>query len=191
MNKTNEIKKLTSTFSKDNSQEEIHEEIFINNAGLVLCNPFLPQLFARLSLTTESGFIDEKSSERGVLLLQSMLFENTTFPEHLIVLNKLICGIEPGISINQNIEISSQEKETMQQMLTVMIQHWSKLGNTSIKGLIESFLIRDGKLNNNDDHWLLSIEHKAYDILLGSIPWSYSPIKYNWMKKPIYVKWID
>lgn len=165
------------------------EEICINNAGLVLCNPFLPRLFSLLQLTGENGFKDRSSTERAVLLLQYMLFESTDTNEHEPMLNKLLCGLDPGIPINCTLEISQSEKETMGQMLKGVIQQWGLLGDTSIKGLIDSFLVREGKLWHEEDAWHLEIEQKGYDVLLDSLPWSYSPVKYAWMKKPLYIKW--
>ena len=179
---------MKKSFTEDD-QPEIQEEIFINNAGLVLCSPFLPRLFTMLELTGDNGFKDKKSTERAVLLLQYMLFESVLFPEHLLVLNKLLCGLETGIPVDRSIKVTQREKETMEQMLNSIIQNWGKLGSTSIKGLIGSFLIRDGKLEQQEDAWYLKVEQKGYDILLDSLLWSYSPVKYAWMKKPIYVKW--
>ena len=92
-------------------------EFFIENAGLVLCNPFLPRLFSRLGLTGEGGFNDRESTEHAVLLLQYMLYGSISFPEHLLVLNKLLCGLETGIPVDRNIEVSEQEKEIINQML--------------------------------------------------------------------------
>ena len=168
---------------------EILEELFIENAGLVLCNPFLPRLFSQLELTDEHRFKDNKRAERAVLLLHHMLYENSSLPEPSLVLNKLLCGLEPGIPVDRAIDVSPQEKEAISKMLNGMIAHWNKLGKNSVNGLIDSFLIRAGKLEQGKDTWCLKVEQKAYDVLLDSIPWSYSPIKYSWMKKPIYVRW--
>ncbi len=164
-------------------------EFFIENAGLVICNPFLPRLFSRLELTGESGFKDRESTEHAVLLLHYMLYGSNSLPEHLLVLNKLLCGLEPEIPVDRNIDVSEQEKEVINQMLEAMLQSWHSLGNISVKGFIDSFLIRLGKMEQHDGTWSLVVEQKGYDMLLDSIPWSYSPIRYSWMKKTIYVKW--
>jgi hypothetical protein len=170
-------------------ESENLEEIYISNAGLVLCSPFLPQLFNMLGLLQEGIFPDRKLNERAVLLLQYMLYRETYFPEYQMVLNKVLCGLTTGTPIDCNIDVTNKEKEIIEQMLTGMIQHWGKLGNTSVIGLIESFLRREGKLVQREDIWQLTVEQKGIDVLLDSIPWSYSPIKFRWMKKAINVKW--
>ncbi len=173
-----------------NNKPIMNEEIFINNAGLVLCNPFLPRLFSLSGLTGENGFKDAKSAERAVLLLQYLLFESTEIAEHELVLNKLLCGLAPAIPVDCTLEVTPHEAETMQQLLQGIIQNWGRLGNTSPRGLVDSFLIREGKLEKDEeDIWHLKIEQKGYDVLLDSLPWSYSPVKYSWMDKPIYVSW--
>jgi hypothetical protein len=35
----------------------------------------------------------------------------------------------------------------------------------------------------------LSVEAKAFDMLLEQLPWSYSTIKFPWMARPIYTEW--
>jgi hypothetical protein len=178
---------IQKTTSKEES--EILEEIYISNAGLVLCSPFLPQLFNLLGLLQDEVFPDRESSERAVLLLQYMLYRETFFPEYQMVLNKVLCGLTTGYPIDCDIEVTNKEKEIMDQMLNGMIQHWGKLGNTSVIGLIESFLRREGKLEQREDIWQLTVEQKGIDVLLDSIPWSYTLIKHRWMKKAINVKW--
>jgi hypothetical protein len=118
-----------------------------------------------------------------------MLFESTDVNKHEPMLNKLLCGLDPGIPINCTLEISQREKDTMEQMLKGVIQQWGPLGDTSIRGLIDSFLVREGELWQEEDAWRQDTVQKGYDILLDSLPWSYSPVKYAWMKKPLYVKW--
>lgn len=177
------------TKQSENEDQETLESIYLNNAGLVLCSPFLPRLFTLLQLTVDGQFIDQKQQNRAVLLLQYLLFQNTAFPEHEMVLNKLLCGFSTGTPIDSKIEISDKEKETLESMLPGMISNWKILGNTSPAGLRETFLIRTGKLEQKSDAWYLTVEQKGFDVLLDQLPWSYTPIKHPWMRKIIHVKW--
>lgn len=190
--KEDDVQVVKSTKATNSITEEEPgdlEEIYISNAGLVLCSPFLPQLFNMLGLLQDGVFPDRIANERAVLLLQYMLYHDTFFPEYQMVLNKVLCGLTTGTPVDCAIEVSEKEKMTMEQMLNGMIQHWGKLGHTSVDGLIESFLRREGKLVQKDDGWLLTVEQKSFDMLLDSLPWSYTPIKHRWMKKSINVKW--
>jgi hypothetical protein len=69
------------------------------------------------------------------------------------------------------------------------MQNWQSLGNTSIAGLRESFLQREGRLLWNDDAWSLSVSAAAYDMLLDTLPWSLSAIRLGWMKQVLHVQW--
>lgn len=164
------------------------EKICIHNAGLVLCGPFLPRLFSQLHLTGEDGFVDQKSAERAALSLQYLLYDSANIDERGLVLNKLLCGLEINTPINCSFEISQHEKDTLQDMLKEMLRHWGHLGNASPRALIDSFMLREGKLSE-DVEWCLEIEGKAYDVLLDSLPWGFSTLKYAWMGKPLQVRW--
>jgi len=74
-------------------------------------------------------------------------------------------------------------------LLHAVTQHWKPLANTSIAGLRESFLQRNGSLQLKRDAWHLSVEARSFDMLLDQIPWSFSTIKFPWMDRVIYVEW--
>jgi hypothetical protein len=165
------------------------ETIYVNNAGLVICSPYLSRLFEILKLTENGVFIDEEKQGRAVLLMQYLAFEKNSFPEHEMVLNKVMCGFRTGMPINTNIELEENEKETIGQMVQGIIQNWPPMKNTSPQGFRESFLMRNGKLELKDNAWHLTVESKSFDMLLDQLPWTYKLIKHHWMNKPIHVKW--
>ncbi|MCI1779226.1 MAG: contractile injection system tape measure protein [Bacteroidales bacterium] len=175
--------------SEENEQSEKTEGILIKNAGLVLCNPFLPRLFSLLELTADNRFKDDKCSKRAALILYHMLFGNTGISADRMLLNKILCGIQKDIPIDRKIELTPKEKETIQQMLNSMILSWGKLGQTSVKGLTELFFIRDGILKQENEGWQLNVYQKGYDVLLDNLPWRFSFVRYAWMEKSIFVKW--
>ena len=168
---------------------EIKEEVHIQNAGLVLIATYLPRYFSNLKLTSGQEFIDRRSSERGVHLLQYIVSESTNRPEYELVLNKLLCGVKPGIPIVRDIDITEEEINLSETLLKSVLSNWPSLKNTSIAGLRESFLHREAKLQLQDESWKLIVQSKAFDMLLDGLPWSYSTIKLPWMDRPIYVDW--
>lgn len=170
-------------------EEQQNETIYIRNAGLVLAAPYLPELFKRFELTENGAFKNREAAERAVHLLQYLVNEQIESPEFMLLLNKILCGISTGIPITRGIEISPKEAETIQQLLEAMIQNWKVIGNTSVKGLRESFLQREGSLQLRDGQWHLQVESRTYDMLLDQLPWSYTTIKYPWMNNVIYVQW--
>lgn len=40
-----------------------------------------------------------------------------------------------------------------------------------------------------DDRWILSVERKAYDVLLESLPWNCSMLRTPWMDLLLMVDW--
>ena len=165
------------------------ENIYIANAGAVLIAPYLPRLFERLGLTEEGQFKDRNAAERGVHCVQFLVNESTSSPEYQLVLNKLLCGVRPGRPIRRGIELAADEKKQLEGLLRAIIENWTALGNTSIAGLRESFLQRNGRLQLENDAWRLSVEARPFDMLLDQLPWSFSTIKFAWMDRVIYVEW--
>lgn len=169
--------------------EDPTEKIYIDNAGMVLANPYLPELFKRLHLLNDKEFKDRESAEKAIHILQYMVNETCNSPEYKLLLNKILCGIKTGIPIKQSAEISNEDKQLVDGLVQVMISNWKAIRNTSVNGLRESFLQREGVLYKEDDCWQLQIETRAYDMLLDQLPWAFNTIKYPWMKNVLYVKW--
>ena len=168
----------------------ITESIIIGNAGLVLFHPFLETYFNRTGLMENREFTDESSRNRAVLLLQYLATGNTEHAEHELVLNKMLCNVPLEEAIPVSFTATEQELQLTKELLEVFIERWDKLKNTSVDGLRNSFILRDGRLNFTEDHWSLRVEQRGYDILLQSLPWAYGYIKTNWMPYNLIVEWI-
>jgi hypothetical protein len=181
--------KSISQLKKDEKEAARPEEIYVTNAGMVIAAPYLPRLFELLKLTEKSRFKSREATERGVHLLQYLVDARTNTPEYQLVLNKLLCGVKPGLPIVRGIEITEEETEAITGLITAMIQNWKLIGNTSVAGFRESFLQREGRLMRKEDAWHLQVEQRAFDMLLDQIPWSFSTIKYSWMDRIIFVQW--
>ena len=165
------------------------EDIYIANAGMVLLAPYLPRLFERLGFTDRGEFKTRLTAERAVHCLQFLVNSNLNSPEYQLVLNKLLCGVKPGLPICRGIELSADERLQIEGLLKAVTQHWKALENTSIDGLRESFLRRNGRLQLKDDSWQLAVETRTFDMLLEQVPWSFNTIKFAWMDRVIYVEW--
>ena len=165
------------------------EDMYIANAGQVLAAPYFPRLFAMLDLTENTAFKDQRAAERAVHLLQFMVNGQTDSPEYQLVLNKILCGVRTGTPIDRAIDITDQERETIEGLIQGMIQNWKVIGNTSVAGLRESFLQREGRLQLQDDTWHLLVQPRAFDMLLDQLPWSFAIIKHPWMERVVHVDW--
>ncbi|MEO5641903.1 MAG: contractile injection system tape measure protein [Bacteroidia bacterium] len=163
--------------------------IFIRNAGLILLWPFFPRLFERAGLVNGISFVSEAAAYRAVHLLQYMVDKSEQTPEYNLVLNKLLCNISKAKPVEKEVVLTEEEKESANQLLGAAVKHWDALGETSTAGLQETFLQRGGQLFFFESKYELRVERKAFDKLLSRLPWSISPVKLPWMKKPLYVEW--
>jgi len=183
-----ENSKEIDNINKESAKDE-RLSTFVSNAGLILLWPYLPRLFEMLLLTSENKFKDDEARIKAIFIMQYAVFGLTEFAEHELELNKLLTGIDTEIPLPLSVDLTEREKEIIDGLLTAMIGNWSRLGNTSIDGLRGNFLVRNGKLEEHEDFYQLTVEEKAYDILLNSLPWSISTVKFSWMEKGINVKW--
>ena len=162
----------------------------VHNCGLVLATSYIPLLFNRLKLTDSGQFVSAQHAHKAVHLLRYLVYGELTIETCDFQLEKLICGLALNSKINVDYEIKETEKELIDSLLTDLIHSWSAIGKTSIEGLRETFLQRDGSLIKLDEKsWKLVVQPSPFDMLLDRMPWSYSNIKHSFMQDLIYVDW--
>ncbi|HRB71597.1 contractile injection system tape measure protein [Flavobacterium sp. WV_118_3] len=161
----------------------------INNAGMVLINVYVPMLLERLKLITNNTFTAAENREKAVLYLNYLVTGCQDADDHELSLNKILCGIAPDTVITQTIEVTDQEEQLMNGLLKTVINYWPAIGSGSVEGLRGNWLIRNGMLTDKRERWELTVEKRAYDILINRAPFSFSTIKFPWMIKPVYVEW--
>jgi hypothetical protein len=174
---------------KKEEKEILKTFMRVKNAGIVLFNNYISMLFERLGLMAEDRFVSDESRFKAVNLLQYVATGNTQNEEHHLVLNKVLCGLHPSDPIPTALEISTEEKQVVEGMIQAMISHWPVIGESSVDGFRGNWVVRDGLLSEESDHWELSVEKRAYDLLLDQSPFSFSIIKYPWMKNALKVNW--
>lgn len=176
-------------FEKDRKIEMDEEEIYIENAGVVLLHPFLIQFFKMLDLLKEDGFKDSFHQQKSLYLLHFLASGNAHPLEHELTIAKVLCEFPPEEPVTNLIKLNDPEITESDELLKEVIRQWSILKNTSVDGLREGFLQRKGKLfiKNNVKH--LQIEQSSIDMLLDHLPWNLSIIKLPWMRDILKVEW--
>lgn len=169
--------------------DELNDALYIHNAGLVILAPFLPRFFQQLGMLEDDFFSTEVDAERAVHLLQYLVSGRQETPEHLLVFNKILCGLPLDYPVSSFIEITEAENSMARSLLNAVLQNWDKMSNSSVENLRDSFLLREGLLKEKEDHWGLVVESKSYDILLSFLPWKISVIHLPWMEKRVEVEW--
>lgn len=167
---------------------DLKEGVFVHNAGLVIVANFLPMFFKKLSLLSEGNEITDKS--KAAMLVQYLASGKENIAEFELGLAKILCGLEMQTPVNTTILLTTNEKEEANELLLSVIEYWSILKKTSVQGLRDSFLQREGKLSFSGNEWLLQVEQKSYDMLLQQLPWNISMIKLPWMKNLLKTEWV-
>jgi hypothetical protein len=184
---------IVNVKSPDQFLEAAPEKIFLflENAGAVLLYPYLRLFFLECGLIDDKRkFINSQARMKGVCLLQYLITGEMDFQEHETVLAKILCGYSIRLPLMGADESFYRKNEAAAgELLQSLISHWKKLKNTSISGFRQSFLIRNGKLMEDEDKWVLHIERKSWDVLLESLPFGIHFIKLPWMNKPLYIQW--
>ena len=183
-------KKQNQKQRKTNSNPSNNEEgLSITHAGIVILHPFFESLFKNLGFIENGDFLNESAREHAVCLIHYLATGEEEFPEYELLLPKFLCSWPIDLPINRYLKITEPEMEECKSVLSSCIQHWESLKNTSVDGLRNNFLQRDGILKKEEFGWSLYIEQKTMDILLGRLPWNLSIIKLKWMDEMLTVHW--
>ncbi|UTN02703.1 hypothetical protein L0669_15370 [Flavobacterium bizetiae] len=167
----------------------LKEGIPVRNAGIVILNNYIPMLFERLHLVEDRNFTNVENQKKAVQYLHYVVTGFTETEEIYLPLNKVLCGLSVSDSVPDRIEITDEEEHLINGLINAAISYWQDIGSTSIDGFRGNWLIRDGILVELVDRWELTVDKKAYDILLHKSPFAFSIIKYPWMSKPLHVYW--
>lgn len=165
------------------------ETLYVKGSGIVILHYFLSPYFADLKLLANGKFKDVIAHQRAVLLLYYLTTGKSKVAEFDLTLSKILCGYPITETMPAVITLTRKEKTEAKRLLEALIDYWTPLKNTSIKGLRSAFFERDGKLSQKENGWLLTVEQKTIDVLLGKLPWGYSTIRLPWMHEILNVDW--
>ena len=169
--------------------EKEEGEIAVTNAGLVLLHPFLKPFFETVDISDEHGNINEARRHLAVQLVHYLAAGEEDFFESDLVFCKFLCGVPLEMPVPRANLLTQSEKNEASQLLKEVIKHWGALKNTSLDGLRQMFLQRNGKLFKKEKNYKLIVERKAQDILLDKLGWNISLVKIPWLQELLYVDW--
>ena len=189
--------KITPVDSQPDQAEEKktrHEDDtiaeWIYMAGIILLHPYIRRFLNACGIDTSTDRILPQQIDRSAALLSYLVKGEEQVAEYELELVKLLLGLEPDddLLLAEGL-ITDRDRQEANSLLESFISHWSQLKGTSIAGLRQAYLSRTGLLKKQDSNWLLTIERTGIDVLLDSLPFSYSIIKFPWMPQPINVEW--
>lgn len=160
-----------------------------HTAGLVLVWPFIRRLLARLAYLDEEGaFVDREHQLRAVMLLYYLCTGEQACIEPELPLCKLLCDVHPEEPVPVALELTEAEETEVRRLLGAVLAANPRVAKTGIDSFRANFMLREGVLKRQADHWLMQMEYKTHDILLQAFPWSWSAIKFPWTREPLLVQ---
>lgn len=172
--------------------EELPEALTVGNAGLCLLAPWFVRLFAMLGYLDEERkkFRNTASKVRAVFLLQYLASgEEKAWREAELAFNRLLTALPGHVPLPGRLPLADEERQTADGMVAGVKANWPQMNGTSVEGFRGSFILRGGTLEQEEERWLLTVEEKAYDLLLETVPWGFRQIRLPWLKKHVQVKW--
>ena len=172
--------------------EELPEALTVGNAGLCLLAPWFVRLFAMLGWLDEERkkFRSTASKVRAVFLLQYLAYgEEKAWREAELAFNRLLTALPGHVPLPKSLPLADEERQTADGMVAGVKANWPQMNGTSVEGFRGSFILRGGTLEQEEERWLLTVEEKAYDLLLETVPWGFRQIRLPWLKKYVQVKW--
>jgi hypothetical protein len=166
------------------------DELYVDDAGLVILWPFLERFLVRTGLLGDDRrFLDEAAQLQAVALVEMLATADPEPLEFHLPLAKLLCGrpLESDFPLDR--PLTPEQLAEGDHLLAAMIDRAPMLGELSIPGLRASFLARPGALSTRDGAWLLQVERRAHDVVLDRFPWSWTWVKLPWMPDPLRVEW--
>jgi hypothetical protein len=174
---------------------EAFAPIWVGDAGQVILMAYAERLFKQQGLLDQGHFIDGTARARAVQCLQTLCHGEGAVDEAQTVLSRLLCGASPADLLPAVDPLPPETVALLEQLLQAVITHWKAVGHTSVAGLRESFLQREGRLQRDrtpDDEpprWHLRVQPRGIDVLLDRLPWSFQTIRLPWMQGALHVEW--
>jgi hypothetical protein len=170
------------------------DQVLIENAGIVLLQPFFPSVFKNLELLNEKNqWVDEEAQVKAIYTLHYLATGELEVSEDQLLVEKLLTGfpLDEVIPLVEEEDVLTDELNVqMAELLDVIHDNWKPMRNCTWVGLRSDFLMRSAKLEQIDEmQYKLIIEPHLLDVLLPSKNWGISMVKYSWMDGFVFVEW--
>jgi hypothetical protein len=166
------------------------DELYVEDAGLVILWPFLGRFFQRVGLLDDQQrFHDEPAVMQAIALLAQLARGDPDPPEYTLPLAKLLVGRAPAASFTLARPLEAPQIDECERLLAAVIAHATILRDMPVAAFRAAFLRRPAALCTRDGAWTLQVEGRAHDLVLARFPWAWSWVKLPWMPDPLRVEW--
>ncbi len=166
------------------------EQLYVENAGVVVLWPLLARLFERVGVIDHRrGFAGPDERMLAIALLDFLATSDPDPPEPRLALAKLLCGLAPDALFALDLPLPAEAMAECAYLIRALLDQVPQWKSLSPSAFRESFLMRAGTLEVSAGAWLLRVERRPQDILLERLSWSWSWVKLSWMADPLRVEW--
>lgn len=184
---TNEVKQDNSAIKKAVNQGT---RFATGLCGMIMLAPYYGTLFRRMNLIENNNFKSETEQLKAYsIIFQLAKLHEETPTDYQDLVPRIIVGIPPEATVTGIVQLSEEELEEIEKFLTAVKAQWKLMNNVSLRGFIQSFLLRTGKVWKEGDKWKIEVDTHGADIILKTVPWGFSFIKYPWNPYIIETKW--
>ena len=143
-----------------------------------------------MGLLDKNEFISEIEQLKAYKVLMTIpkLDEEESY-EYQDLIPRIITGIAPEDTINFIPELTEEEITELRNFLGAVISQWPAMSNSTLRGFIESFLVRDGKVWKEGKVWKIEVNGHGADIILQTLTWGFATMKFPWTPYMIETDW--
>jgi predicted nucleic acid-binding Zn-ribbon protein len=170
-------------------EPDVEEPLQIYNAGIVLLWPYFSRLFRMQNLIKGKTFVSEEAQFKAIHLIQYLATGQTVAPENELVFNKILCNVPLTTPVPLSVEFTPEELKQADGLLLGAAANWPKMKTMKPPAFRNTFLMREGTIEQEDEKWLINVTKKPFDILLKSLPWGFTFFKLPWLEKFVSVEW--
>ena len=140
---------------------------------------------------TGQDFVNDNARERAIFLIQYLVTQDNDreYSEKDLFLNQLLVNYDDSLPLTKYIELTDSELKLAEGLLDGAKANWRAISGSSVESFRISFLMRAGQLQRSENGWFVTVEEKAVDMLLNSLPWSIKQIRFPWNPYRIEVIW--
>lgn len=160
--------------------------------GLMLIAPFYATLFKRLNLLENQQFLSDKEQITAYQTVIYLTEIDSELPQSEVqdLIPRIIAGIPAESEIYVERPLSTDQKDEIKRFLTAVKMQWPLMARMSLRGFIESFLLRGGTAyKGNDGSWNIDVDGLGSDIIMQTLPWGYATMKFPWTSYLVYTTW--
>ncbi|WP_299002135.1 contractile injection system tape measure protein [uncultured Shewanella sp.] len=162
----------------------------VGESGLVIIWPYLSQLFTQLQwLNKEQQFKQSTFHERAAYWLYQLCHGKAEPVAACCPLINILLNLPADSVIDDEIELSEQESNAVNQLFTQLAQHWPAPVAQSSEQIQRLFFKRQGSLIEQASGYRLQVKPQLQDVLLNTLPWPYETVVLPWMSSHLHVEW--